>query len=168
MVDPRIFICLARVEKETYDLYIKISNKTMDTYISLMLKFIGYDTFKHSLIFTELAKMHGLEKEEVSNDVCINVLGTFYRDSRMLLNNLSEFVEKKQTLSGKELRSILEKLIPYEDNLSEEYFVGLVTLIFSRSIEEPSKAIKNLLNLIHEDEERHGNLLKKVVGKIPE
>lgn len=52
MVDPRIFICLARVEKETYDLYIKISNKTMDTYTSLMLKFIGYDAFKHSLIFT--------------------------------------------------------------------------------------------------------------------
>jgi len=45
---------------------------------------------------SQLAKMHGLEKEEVSNDVCINVLGTFYRDSRMLLKNLSEFVEKNK------------------------------------------------------------------------
>ena len=114
---------------------------------------------------SQLAKMHGLEKEEVSNDVCINVLGTFYRDSRMLLKNLSEFVEKTGT-KRKRAKKHFRKLIPYEGNLGEEYFVGLVTLIFSRSIEEPSKTIKNLLNLIYEDEERHGNLLKKVAEKF--
>jgi len=166
MVDPRIALCLAELEKKTSELYIKMAEKTNIHYASLIMKFIGYDSLKHSLVFSEIAKTYGLREESVNNNVCVNILGTFFNDAIKLLDGLLKEANEKGVLDEEDLRKILPKLVSYENGVGEEYFVGFVASVFSQSHEEPSIAVKKVLKLIYEDEERHSNLVKEILSKI--
>ncbi len=166
MVNPKIALCLAELEKKTSELYVEMADKISSPSISLIMKFIGYDSLKHSLIFSEIAKMYGLKDELISDKTCLDMLGTFFRDALELLNSLLMEIGRKRNLTRKYLAKILSKLVSYESSVGEEYFVGFVASVFSQSYEEINISTKKILELIHEDEERHMSLIEDILTKL--
>ncbi len=161
---PKMFVCLAKLERAVYELYHTISLRATNDEVSWIMEFIALDSWKHNLLYMEMAGRLTNERDlRVEDADCKDLLGNLFIDSLKEQIGMKERIEAKTSLSNDEVKKLLDKLGEVEKVASEEVFVGTVVNILKMSPEVKDKnGLKKILEFIAEDEERHENLLKLV------
>jgi rubrerythrin len=151
------------LEEKAYSLYKNLSDKVNIPMVKSLLLVIAYDSQKHSAIFRGISESVG--KPTKSPKDYEERLG----ETLKTIDRLEREIAKKQEMSYRDTSALVENLVILESTIGEEYFtlVQVKTLQFmTKEIRETYNVnledVKNLLESIIQDEEKHEEFLSKI------
>jgi rubrerythrin len=151
------------LEEKAYSLYKTLADKVDNPLVKSMLLSIAFDSQKHSAIFRGFSESMG--KPTKSRKDYEMRLG----ETLITIDLLEREIAKKETISYKDVSTLVKNLTALESTVGEEYFilVQAKTLQFmKKEIREiynvDMKDLKGILEGIIQDEEKHEELLAKI------
>jgi rubrerythrin len=157
MVHP-IFSCLALLEHETCVLYEVMRDKAESKDTRLLLDKILLETGYHRDILEKLSS-HSETGSKPTDTECSKHMGRIFTEALTLARSVRE-----DTLRGVPLLKGVEKLLEYEEKLSEEYATETYCNVLSTV--EGNLAVRKILEDIAQDEKRHVETLKIIIGML--
>jgi rubrerythrin len=155
-----LFRCASILEKKTSVLYMKIAEKTQLPLAKSHFLHIAHDSQKHSAIFEGISE--SIRKSESKPKDCEKKLGQIWQ----VTEDLTREVASKQKMSEEETARLIEKLVPIESFMGEEYYI----FVQAKTLKFLTKEIKQIYNVdlehikyvlegVIRDEEAHLRLL---------
>jgi rubrerythrin len=158
--------CTSLLESKTAALYEKLASKTSLPLIKSMLTQMAHDSRKHSDIFKGIYEE--LEKSVDKPKDCQKRLSQIWSVPEEILHKIP-----KNPPSESELAEIVEKLVPFETRMGEEYYVLVQakTLTFmTEQIEQDYglslRNVKGIFQSVIKDEEKHQDILTQVARML--
>ena len=149
-------LSLALIEKELYQLYTSLSEKVEGVAARTLFSYIATDSLKHSTILVKIIEeVDGSKARE--HDCSENIIHT-----KELIKALTRNVAKSEKVDRKELITLLDTLVDFENLLFSEYTKAfhLEHIRFTENEKkQKNEADLNIFSLIVEDEERHQKIL---------
>ena len=162
----KFLACSSLLESETFSFYNSLAEKVDHPLVKSLLRYIAYDSQKHSAILKGIADT--LTESEIKVKDCKKELGETWSTIRAFSDEIAE----KTRIPIEDLPSLLEKVTFLESTAGEEYsmLVRVKTIQFmKKQIRElygvDLESLTNVFDVIIRDEEIHGNLLE-TIGKI--
>lgn len=158
----RQLLSLALIEKELYQLYTNLSEKTDDLASKALFSYIATDSLKHSTILVTISEEVGGSKAQ-EQDCDENVIY-----NKQLIVTLSKDIAKSGRISNEEIISLIETLANFETFLFNEYSKAFQLEYTSFKKQDPDKnndTSVNIFNLIVDDEERHQRILATITNQ---
>ena len=157
MVYPK-FSCLALLEHETCVLYEVMCEKAEGKDVKLLLHKMLLETGYHRDILGRLSSDYEAGFKATDAE-CGKHMGQIFTEALALARSVRENV-----LRGVPLLKCVEKLLEHEDKLSEEYAIEIHSRL--ASMDEDKLAVRRILEDIAQDEKRHVETLKIIIGMI--
>ena len=152
-------LSLALIEKELYQLYTNLSEKVEDVAAKTMFSYIATDSLKHSTILVKIIEeVNGSKAREQDCDE--NIIHT-----KELIKALTKNVGKSEKVDRKELITLVDTLVDFENLLFSEYKKAfhLEDARFTENEQnKKSEQDLNIFCLIVGDEERHLRILSSI------
>jgi len=145
---------VALLEDSAAELYEKLVKRCENNQVKLILLEILYETKKHGELLRYIYKMGDGGKTIPSYGKCEEEMGSLFKNSLELITRLRKRVER----GAEPIKSIIMDSISFEKGFAEEYSSGIYAKI--SSLVETAPTIKEVLNHIAEDEERHVKMLQ--------
>ena len=140
------------LEKEIFQLYQNLAQKTEYADIRYMLVGLAYDSLKHSKILAEINK-HFVKLKTIPQ-------------LSQIVNELSIEISKKEKMNTEDLSTFVKRAADLEDLLSEKYIALLalenlqyVVDKLSKMTPVDSRALRSVFSGLVKDKENHRNLL---------
>lgn len=154
--EREVYSCFSLLEYETYDLYYQLQKKLgSEESTKGVILFIALDSYKHHLLYEELA-----EKNKANEERCAEHLGEIFLHSLEATRRMKERISSLKHLDEQELKGILKELSSYERDIYEEAMSSALLSFLTKGERRKETVI---LELIKQDEQRHEDLLKKSV-----
>ena len=158
-----LFRCASILEEKTSILYKKIAEKIQLPLVKSYLLHIAHDSQKHSTIFEGISE--SIEKSSSKPKDCERKLGQIWQ----VTEDLSREVASKPKMSEKEMTRLVERLVPIESFMGEEYYI----FVQAKTLKFLTKEIKQIYNVnlenvkyvlegVIRDEETHQRLLSTI------
>jgi hypothetical protein len=157
-----VFLCLARLEDVTYQLYEVLFDKTEKAPVRLLLGKIMLETRNHREILEQLSKDYEHDSDSVVD--CAEEMGGLYAAALEAALSM-----KEKVLAGMSVLDVMKALVQYEGDVGEEYVTQAHARIHALS--ETDLVLKKLLEDIAAEEKVHAEDLKlaiEIASKPPD
>jgi len=162
-----VFKCLYVIERDTGDIYLKMSKSLEDPLLSLTFKWISNESLNHAELLQTVLKRY------FNVDVLSEDLSLCYRDLGELGEVVKQIYERllpKEKLTARDVFDVLSFLDLIELNTGEELYSKLViplakTVMLKHVKVEgdiEAKILSELFNSIAKEEENHEKLVKLI------
>ena len=154
-------VSLSLMEKELYQLYSNLAEKTVDLTAKALFAYMATDCLKHSTVFVTIIEEAGgsnLKEHECDENIRYNI---------DLVTELADNVSKAKTIGREEMISLIDTLAGFENLLHDEYSKAfhLETNEFMEEEKtEDSESDLNIFRLIVNDEDLHKRILLSIVA----
>lgn len=159
----KMLLCSSFLEEHVYNAYENLANRITDRKISDLLHIIAYDSKKHSIILKLVSEC--IAKVDVNEFDCGKLLGASWK-------NIVDFAKAELNSVSREsdLLKLIKGMVALESFLGEEYMTSahlVLTVMAAEEIGLTLSMIKNAINWIIEDEERHVKIIQTISNMIP-
>ncbi len=162
----KYLFCLGILEGKAFQLFGRISEKVESPRMKFSLLYIAYNSLKDSVILGELGK--SLAISEVKAKDYAKILGGVWK----MVGDLSKEILKVEKIKGKDLTSLVDKLITiYAITLVELKTLRFLSKEISETYNVDLEVLNDIFELLIEDENTDTQILmtiKDVYSRKPE
>ncbi|MBT8172072.1 hypothetical protein KJN74_04295 [Candidatus Bathyarchaeota archaeon] len=157
----RQIISLGLMEKELYELYSNLAEKTTDLVAKSLFTYIATDSLKHSQVFVTILEEAG------GSNLKIQDCNEAIRYNIDLIKTLAQDISKTKPIGREYLLSLIDTLAGFENLLYNEYSKAFhfETNQYNKKdeIKNPESDL-NVFRLIVNDEDLHKQILLSIVN----
>jgi len=165
MLDPKVYVCLARLEDLVADFLHELSIKAEDKWVALTLDHISRESRNHAQLLKDMCRVAGIN-EKVNDEQCRSLLGEMGSEAISRYKDMIARLRSGWTPRREKLIEILREELNVEKMAGEEAYMKIVAGVMPAICEE--KLVIMLFRELSAEEEHHSSLLKAIIRKLEE
>ena len=165
MLDPKVYVCLARLEDLVADFLHELSIKVEDKWVALTLDHISRESRNHAQLLKDMCRAAGIN-ERVDDEQCKSFIGEIGYEAIFHYKDIIARLRGGWTPGREELIEILREELNVEKMAGEEAYMKIVAGVMPAICEE--RLVIMLFKELSAEEEHHSSLLKAIIRKLEE